>query len=117
MEGSTVGTQTNSSVTPINDNSYYYVTVSDNCETPENNDSILVSWYAIPEVLFDSDTTGGCYPIQVYFYNNTDLLQVTSCEWDMGNGFTSNNIDTVVYSVHKSWKLPCNIRGNQFKWM
>ena len=94
--GSTVGTLISSSVTPINDNSYYYVTVSDNCETPENNDSILVSWFAIPEVLFDSDTTGGCYPIQVYFYNNTDISQVTSCEWEMGNGFTSNNLDTVV---------------------
>ena len=61
-----------------------------------NNDSILVSWHEIPSVLFDSDTTGGCYPIQVYFYNNTDVSQVTSCEWDMGNGLYSNNVDTVV---------------------
>jgi len=52
--------------------------------------------HEIPSVLFDSDTTGGCYPIQVYFYNNTDVSQVTSCEWDMGNGLYSNNVDTVV---------------------
>ena len=94
--GSTLGTQTSSSVIPINDSSYYYVTVSDNCETPDNNDSVLVRWYDIPKVLFDSDTTAGCYPLEVYFYNNTDISQVMSCEWHMGNGFSSNNIDTVV---------------------
>ena len=94
--GSMLGSQSSTTVSPVSSSSYYYVTVSDNCETPENNDSILVSWYAIPEVLFDSDTTGGCYPIQVYFYNNTDVSQVMSCEWDMGNGLNSNNLDTVV---------------------
>ena len=94
--GSTLGTQTSSSVIPINDSSYYYVTVSDNCETPDNNDSVLVRWYDIPKVLFDSDTTAGCYPLEVYFYNHTDISQVMSCEWHMGNGFSSNNIDTVV---------------------
>jgi gliding motility-associated-like protein len=94
--GSTLGTQTSSSVVPINDSSYYYVTVNDNCETPDNNDSVLVRWYNIPKVLFDSDTTAGCYPLEVYFYNNTDISQVMSCDWNMGNGFSSNNIDTVV---------------------
>jgi gliding motility-associated-like protein len=94
--GSMVGSQSTANVSPVNSSNYYHVTVSDNCETPENNDSILVSWHEIPSVLFDSDTTGGCYPIQVYFYNNTDVSQVTSCEWDMGNGLYSNNVDTVV---------------------
>ena len=32
----------------------------------------------------------------MYFYNNTDISQVASCEWDLGNGFYSNNTDTVV---------------------
>ena len=94
--GSTLGTQTSSSVIPMNDSSYYYVTVSDNCETPVYNDSVLVRWYDIPKVLFDSDTTAGCYPVEVYFYNNTDISQVMSCEWNMGNGLNSNNIDTVL---------------------
>ena len=94
--GVTVGSQGIVNVNPVNSSTYYYLTVSDNCETPENNDSILVTWHDLPTVLFGSDTTGGCYPIQVYFYNNTDVSQVASCEWDLGNGFYSNNIDTVV---------------------
>ncbi len=94
--GVSVGTQGTVNVTPVNSSTYYYLTVSDNCETPENNDSILVTWHDLPTPLFDSDTTGGCYPIQVYFYNNTDISQVASCEWDLGNGFYSNNTDTVV---------------------
>jgi gliding motility-associated-like protein len=94
--GVSVGTQGTVNVTPVNSSTYYYLTVSDNCETPENNDSILVTWHDLPTALFDSDTTGGCYPIQVYFYNNTDISQVASCEWDLGNGFYSNNTDTVV---------------------
>ena len=47
---------------------YYYLTVSDNCETPENNDSILVTWHDLPTALFGSDTTGGCYPVQVCIF-------------------------------------------------
>ena len=94
--GVSVGTQGAVNVTPVNSSTYYYLTVSDNCETPENNDSILVTWHDLPTALFGSDTTGGCYPIQVYFYNNTDISQVASCEWDLGNGFYSNNTDTVV---------------------
>ena len=35
-------------VSPASSSSYYYVTVSDNCETPENNDSILVTWHDLP---------------------------------------------------------------------
>ena len=94
--GVSAGTQGTVNVMPVNSSTYYYLTVSDNCETPENNDSILVTWHDLPTALFDSDTTGGCYPIQVYFYNNTDISQVSSCEWDLGNGFYSNNTDTVV---------------------
>ena len=94
--GSTVDTLNSSIVTPINDSSYYYVTVSDNCETPESTDSILVSWYDLPTVDFSADTTSGCWPVEVYFYNNTNVSQVASCDWDLGNGFYSNNLDTVV---------------------
>ncbi|MDC3134346.1 gliding motility-associated C-terminal domain-containing protein, partial [Bacteroidota bacterium] len=94
--GVSVGLQGIVNVSPVNSNTYYYLSVSDNCETPENNDSILVTWHDLPTPLFGSDTTGGCYPIQVLFYNNTDISQVAICEWDLGNGFNSNNTDTVL---------------------
>ena len=49
---------------------------SDNCETPESSDSILVSWYDLPTVDFSADTTSGCWPVEVYFYNNTAVSRV-----------------------------------------
>ena len=112
--GSTVGTLTSASVAPINDNSYYYVTVSDNCETPESSDSILVSWYDLPTVDFSADTTSGCWPVEVYFYNNTAVSQVASCDWDLGNGFYSNNLDTVVtiYNTPGSYHVTLDITNS-----
>jgi len=112
--GSTVDTLNSSSATPINDSSYYYVIVSDNCETPESSDSILVSWYDLPTVDFSADTTSGCWPVEVYFYNNTAVSQVATCDWDLGNGFYSNNLDTVVtiYNTPGSYNVTLDITNS-----
>ena len=56
------------------------MTVTDNCETPSQIDSLLVDWYDLPTVTFDSDTNNGCYPVQVYFYNTTNISQVATWE-------------------------------------
>lgn len=61
-----------------------------------STDSISISWYNLPDVKLSSDTTKGCEPLEILFYNNTDVSQVTSCDWDLGNGFYSNNLDTVI---------------------
>ena len=94
--GANIGNTSSLNVTPIDGFTYYYVTVTDNCETPSQIDSLLVDWYDLPTVTFDSDTNNGCYPVQVYFYNTTNISQVASCDWDLGNGFSSTNTDTVI---------------------
>ena len=96
QSGVQISNQTITNISPISPNTTYYVTVSDNCETPENNDSVLVSWFDSPKVDFSSDTSEGCWPVEVLFYNNTNVSQVASCEWNLGNGIFSNNLDTVV---------------------
>ena len=112
--GMSIGTQSSINVLPVSSSTYYYLTISDNCETPESSDSILVSWYDLPTVDFSSDTSGGCWPVEVYFYNNTSVSQVASCDWDLGNGFYSNNLDTVVtiYNTPGSYHVTLDVTNS-----
>ena len=54
--GISIGSQSSINVSPVSNSTYYYLTISDNCETPESSDSILVSWYDLPTVDFSADT-------------------------------------------------------------
>ncbi|MDB2539257.1 PKD domain-containing protein, partial [Flavobacteriales bacterium] len=112
--GMSIGSQSSINVSPVSNSTYYYLTISDNCETPESSDSILVSWYDLPTVDFSSDTSSGCWPVEVYFYNNTAVSQVASCDWDLGNGFYSNNLDTVVtiYNTPGSYHVTLDITNS-----
>ena len=112
--GISIGSQSSINVSPVSNSTYYYLTISDNCETPESSDSILVSWYDLPTVDFSADTTSGCWPVEVYFYNNTAVSQVASCDWDLGNGFYSNNLDTVVtiYNTPGSYHVTLDITNS-----
>ena len=114
VNGLSIGAQSTINVLPVNSSTYYYLTISDNCETPESTDSILVSWYDLPTVDFSSDTSSGCWPVEVYFFNNTTVSQVASCDWDLGNGFYSNNLDTVVtiYNTPGSYHVTLEVANS-----
>ncbi len=114
QSGVQLSNQTTANVSPNNSNTYYYVTVSDNCETPENNDSVLVNWYDLPNVDFSSDTSSGCWPVEVLFNNNTNVSQVASCEWNFGNGVFSNNLDTVavIYNSPGSYHVTLQVTNS-----
>jgi gliding motility-associated-like protein len=114
VNGLSIGAQSTINVFPVNSSTYYYLTISDNCETPESTDSILVSWYDLPTVDFSSDTSSGCWPVEVYFFNNTTVSQVASCDWDLGNGFYSNNLDTVVtiYNTPGSYHVTLEVANS-----
>ncbi|MEC8407047.1 MAG: gliding motility-associated C-terminal domain-containing protein, partial [Bacteroidota bacterium] len=81
--------------TPVSSFTNYTVTVEDNCETPLKTDSLQVNWHELPTVLFDADVIDGCYPVTVQFTNNTLPLNIQSCIWNLGNGVTSTNNDSV----------------------
>ncbi|MDB9990744.1 gliding motility-associated C-terminal domain-containing protein [Flavobacteriales bacterium] len=112
--GISIGNQVSINISPVSSSNYYYLTINDNCETPESYDSVLVSWYDLPTVDFSSNTTSGCWPVEVYFYNNTSTSQVASCDWDLGNGFYSNNIDSVVtiYNTPGSYNVTLDVTNS-----
>ena len=98
--GNTISSITsgNSSVitpTPVSSFTNYTVTVEDNCETPMKTDSLQIDWHELPTVLFDADVVDGCYPITVQFTNNTLPSNIQSCVWNLGNGVTSTNNDSI----------------------
>ena len=86
-----------SSITPTPTDAFtnYTITVEDNCETPMKTDSLQIDWHDLPKVLFDADVVDGCYPITVQFTNNTLSSNVQSSIWNLGNGVTSLNNDSV----------------------
>ena len=100
--------------TPLRNNTYYYLTITDNCETPLEIDSILVSWFELPNVNFASNITSGCWPVQIDFINNTSLSQVFSCQWDLGNGNNSTNLDTVltVYNTPGTYNVSLEVTNS-----
>lgn len=95
--GTALGTQNMISVTPDESPETYYVVVTDACETPAAIDSVTVYWYPVPEPLISADITEGCYPIEVYFTNDTDPTMLNSCVWTFGDGTSSNNCGDQVH--------------------
>ena len=73
----------------------YYITVTDNCETPAALDSLVVHWYQEPQVNFLTTGNTGCYPVDVTFTNATPSNQVLSCLWNFGDGSSSATCGTV----------------------
>ena len=73
----------------------YYITVTDNCETPAALDSLVVYWYQEPQVNFLTTGNTGCYPVDVTFTNATPSNQVLSCLWNFGDGSSSATCGTV----------------------
>ncbi len=76
----------------------YYVEANDGCSVPLY-DSIWVHVWDTPEVLFDADTTEGCYPLLVEFYDQSSpIADDVDCVWAFGNGDTQDVCGTVQYN-------------------
>lgn len=101
-QGNSVGSSDVLTITPTSSPSIYYVTVTDNCETPPSYDSVRVYWYQEPVVSFYADAVDGCYPVTANFINTTDPSLVSSCDWDFGNGNGSNVCGNVSYIYNQS---------------
>lgn len=80
-------------VIPLADTEYC-LTLTDQCETPEANDCVVISLDEIVDAAFVADDPDGCYPILVNFDGIAENLNnVTSVIWDFGDGNTSTNVD------------------------
>jgi gliding motility-associated-like protein len=67
----------------------YCVIVTDGCETPADTACVDITTFAVPNVTFTSDTTQGCYPVDINFINTTNPALIGSSFWDFGDGNTS----------------------------
>jgi len=63
---------------------WYPVTVTDNCNSVPGIDSVLVTVYPIPTVQFAPDTTRGCQPFSVRFFDNSTPA-ITAWNWNFGD--------------------------------
>jgi gliding motility-associated-like protein len=75
---------------------WWYVTLSDECETPSVTDSIFIPVWPIPEVNFVSDVVNGCPPLEVTFneLHENNNYTYTWSYGDNGFGFIQNPTHT-----------------------
>ncbi|MFN0030579.1 MAG: gliding motility-associated C-terminal domain-containing protein, partial [Flavobacteriales bacterium] len=80
----------------------YMVIADDQCSVPLS-DTVCVHVWDTPEVLFETDTLEGCWPLEVWFYDvslpvNDSLV---SSYWEFDDGNSSNEFDTTmnIYST------------------
>ncbi len=106
-QGNVVGTGSDISVLSTSSPQVFYVTVTDNCETPATIDEVEVTWYDEPAVLFEAGVVDGCYPVTTTFNNTTNPTMVSSCFWNFGDGNTSSICGTVsnTYSIPGSYTV------------
>lgn len=83
------------------DSTVYYVTVTDDCGSPLAFDSVEIYVYANPVVTVFSDTTEGCQPLEVTFWD-TLAHNHSSVTWSFGdgNGETKNGTEVADSVTH-----------------
>ena len=75
----------------------YVVTVTDGCQTPSASSSVTITVIPIPIISFSGDDLEGCTPLEVTF-SDAGLPAGSQCNWDFGDGSTSNNCGPITYT-------------------
>jgi gliding motility-associated-like protein len=75
----------------------YYAYANDGCNAPAS-DTINFTVFQTPEVVFEADTTQGCWPLEISFTNLTDPALVDNCVWTFGDGATLNVCGAVTHT-------------------
>ncbi len=79
---------------------WYQVTVTDNCGSPAGIDSVKVTVYPLPNILFSADTLDGCVPLKVIFADSTTPA-IASWLWNFGDPSTgANNTSNLQDPLH-----------------
>ena len=110
-QGGQVGNSSSLDIIPGSGPSVYYVSVTDNCETPATMDSLSIHWYQEPQVNFLTTGNTGCYPVEAAFTNSTPSNQVLSCLWNFGDGSSSAVCGTVdhLYNTPGSYSVSLTV--------
>tara|TARA_Y100000589_G_C27198023_1_gene647920 strand:+ start:5676 stop:9410 length:3735 start_codon:yes stop_codon:yes gene_type:complete len=75
----------------------YSITVSDNCETPDVNETFDINVFPNPTVQFSGDLLNDCSPLVTNFTENITPIG-SQCLWDFGDGTTSNSCSNVTHT-------------------
>lgn len=81
------------------ENTAYIIYADDGCSAIAT-DTVFVIVNETPEILFEANTYGGCFPVTVMFVNQTDTNLTTNCLWDFGTGDLLAVCDTVSYTYN-----------------
>ncbi|MEI7595189.1 MAG: choice-of-anchor L domain-containing protein [Bacteroidota bacterium] len=85
-------------VKPIT-NSVYYVTVTDNCNTPMAIDSITINIFPIPTIDFSGSILEGCQPL-VVDYLSQSIDSISTYNWNFWDPNSSDNTSTEKNASH-----------------
>ena len=107
--GVQVGNTSVLDIIPLAGPSTYYISVTDNCETPAATDSLVIHWYQEPQVNFLTTGNTGCYPVDVTFTNATPTNQVLSCLWNFGDGTSSATCGTISHLYNTPGNYTVNL--------
>lgn len=91
-----VNTGLNYNVCPMQTTSYYAYAY-DGCNPPAY-DTLDITVFTTPDVIFTVDTTNGCYPVVVNFENLTDPALVDACVWNFGNNVSQPICGAIEYT-------------------
>jgi gliding motility-associated-like protein len=88
----------------------YTVIVSDNCGTPTDSATVLVTVYPPPAVVFTSTDTSGCAPICITFTGVSNPA-CASATWDFGDGKTGTGCSSVkhCYTTAGTYNVTYNV--------
>ncbi|MGK0279827.1 MAG: gliding motility-associated-like protein, partial [Litorivivens sp.] len=81
------------------ENTAYIIYADDGCSVIAS-DTVFVIVHETPEILFEANTFGGCYPVTVMFVNQTDTNLTANCLWDFGTSDLLAICDTVSYTYN-----------------
>ncbi|HNW97406.1 MAG TPA: gliding motility-associated C-terminal domain-containing protein [Bacteroidales bacterium] len=83
----------------------YVVTVTDGCNSPQGVDSILITVYPLPQILFAGDTIKGCVPLTVNFSDSSSPA-ISSWLWNFGDFQSGINNHSALQSPSHTFSLP-----------
>ena len=86
----------------------YTVNVSDDCETPLQNDAVTVFVNPLPVVDFNFDISSGCYPLTVNFTDVSYDPNNLGISWDFDIDDSSSFLSSVDSSVSYTYSSPGN---------
>jgi gliding motility-associated-like protein len=88
----------------------YTVIVSDNCGTPTDSSTTIVTVYPAPVVSFTSKDTVKCAPVCVEF-NGNSVPACATAVWTFGDGSTGSGCDSVnhCYSTAGNYAVTFNV--------